>query len=233
MPHRNRPTSPPAHLTRYQFEEMYQKILDMTHARTQIELARCLEVQQSSVSDAKRRCSIPPEWLLKLLERYGINPVWLRTGCGPQYLDIHREDAPPDGVFRTPLEQPVSVPVYAMRAYARDGEEPHPVYRMVLPSALVQAGMVVLEVEDEAMAPGIRKGCCVGIQQRWKHFASGDVFALTMPLEGTFLRRAYLKSDQGNVALKTDDGQCPPLSLTREAFTRSALGRMVWMLQRF
>ena len=38
------------------------------------------------ISDAKKRKSIPAEWLLTLLLRKGINPQWVLTGTGPRYL---------------------------------------------------------------------------------------------------------------------------------------------------
>ncbi|WP_407944186.1 helix-turn-helix domain-containing protein [Maridesulfovibrio sp.] len=52
---------------------------------TQVKLAEALDIRQSSISDAKRRKSIPAEWLLKALEISGVDPNWIRTGEGPKY----------------------------------------------------------------------------------------------------------------------------------------------------
>ena len=43
-------------------------------------------VSQSCISDAKKRMAIPAEWLLKLLKKENINPDWVRSGMGSQYL---------------------------------------------------------------------------------------------------------------------------------------------------
>ncbi|MCC8193211.1 MAG: hypothetical protein LIP28_00995 [Deltaproteobacteria bacterium] len=43
-------------------------------------------MRQSSISDAKRRKSIPAEWLLKLLRHDQSNPDWILTGQGARYL---------------------------------------------------------------------------------------------------------------------------------------------------
>lgn len=83
MPKPKKPTNPQAQAA---FEAAMERIKSVTGARTQVQLAELLDVRQSSISDAKRRCSIPPEWQLKLLESHGLLPRWIRTGEGPQYL---------------------------------------------------------------------------------------------------------------------------------------------------
>ena len=62
------------------------RVFEAANCRTQLELATILDVRQSSVSDAKRRGTIPPEWLIKLLYLRGINPAWLMDGIGPKFL---------------------------------------------------------------------------------------------------------------------------------------------------
>lgn len=68
------------------FTEIYGRLLDATQTRTQVELADFLEIRQSSISDSKRRQSIPAEWHLKLLEKGRISPIWLKTGRGPRMM---------------------------------------------------------------------------------------------------------------------------------------------------
>ncbi|SBW05752.1 putative DNA-binding protein [uncultured delta proteobacterium] len=68
------------------FEEQLQRIHCSLQTRTQTELAEFLDIRQSSVSDAKKRQSVPAEWLLKLLRLKGVNPEWILTGHGPRLL---------------------------------------------------------------------------------------------------------------------------------------------------
>lgn len=58
---------------------------------TQVRLAEVLGIRQSSISDAKRRNSIPSDWLLKALETVGVDPNWIRTGAGPKYRVLSDE----------------------------------------------------------------------------------------------------------------------------------------------
>jgi len=62
------------------------RVFETAECKTQVELAELFEIRQSSISDAKRRKSIPAEWLIKLLRLKGINPDWILTGEGPKYL---------------------------------------------------------------------------------------------------------------------------------------------------
>ena len=68
------------------FESQYKRILEAAECRTQIELAAVLDVRQSSVSDAKRRKSIPAEWRVKLFEKKWVNPEWILHGGDIKYL---------------------------------------------------------------------------------------------------------------------------------------------------
>ncbi|MEA4857080.1 MAG: helix-turn-helix domain-containing protein [Solidesulfovibrio sp.] len=68
------------------FEEAMERIRNTTGLRTQVQLAACLDIRQSSISDAKRRDNIPDSWLMGLYEKYDLNPVWIKTGQGAVYL---------------------------------------------------------------------------------------------------------------------------------------------------
>ena len=63
-----------------------------------------LEIRQSSISDAKRRNSIPSDWYMKLFEKFGLNPDWIKSGTGPMFLKIDQVytpvEGPPEGSTR-------------------------------------------------------------------------------------------------------------------------------------
>ena len=64
----------------------YIRIKESTGLRTQTEIANALGISQSSVSDALRRGETPATWLVTLLEKYSLNPFWIKTGRGFQYM---------------------------------------------------------------------------------------------------------------------------------------------------
>ena len=63
------------------YEETMARIKTVSRTQTQTELAKLLEVSQSSVAEAKRRQSIPADCYLKLFEKLGVNPDWLKYTC--------------------------------------------------------------------------------------------------------------------------------------------------------
>lgn len=68
------------------FAAAMERIRAVTGCGTQRELGRFLGINQSAISDAKRRGLSPAEWLLTLLRGKGINPDWILTGKGARRL---------------------------------------------------------------------------------------------------------------------------------------------------
>ena len=65
-----------------------ERVFAAAGCRTQAELAAFLGIRQSSISYAKKRDSIPAEWLLKLLRMKQINPEWILSGVEAKYLGV-------------------------------------------------------------------------------------------------------------------------------------------------
>ncbi|WP_165066748.1 helix-turn-helix domain-containing protein [Desulfovibrio sp. ZJ200] len=68
------------------FSDAYARILKATGCDGQAELAKELAISPAVISDSRRRGEIRPEILLALLERWGLNPNWIRTGKGRPYF---------------------------------------------------------------------------------------------------------------------------------------------------
>ena len=56
-------------------------------AKTQKQLADILGISQASVSEAYKRRMLPSRWLLVLMEKYGVNPLWINSGKLPVMLE--------------------------------------------------------------------------------------------------------------------------------------------------
>lgn len=87
-------------------ENAFARLYQVAECRTQTELANLLGIKQSSISDAKKRNTIPAEWLVKLLRLKGVSPEWILTGFSPQVLGAASID--PDGhiVYLTETKPP-------------------------------------------------------------------------------------------------------------------------------
>ena len=78
------------------FESQFRRVFEAAECKTQLKLAEFFGIKQSSISDAKRRQSIPAEWRVKLFEKKSINPEWVLHGGNVKYL------APADSARNTP-----------------------------------------------------------------------------------------------------------------------------------
>lgn len=79
------------------FEAAMERIKKVFGVRTQVQLAEVLDVRQSSISDARRRCSIPAGWLLKIWRLSGYSPDWIMDGddCGHRFAVAANEAKEP------------------------------------------------------------------------------------------------------------------------------------------
>lgn len=73
-------------MTRAETNAALDRIYSITDTTTQVALSEVLGIRQSSVSDARKRNSIPGAWLVTLVDRFSANPAWILTGEGPRYL---------------------------------------------------------------------------------------------------------------------------------------------------
>lgn len=85
------------------FELAMERIQAISGCRTQTELANVLGIKQSSISDAKRRRTIPDGWLVKLFRHYGANPSWILGEAEHPYLVEHlNRENPTTGIQAKP-----------------------------------------------------------------------------------------------------------------------------------
>lgn len=203
------------------FTEIYERIKLAANCRTQVELAELLNIRQSSISDAKRRDSVPGDWYMKLFERFGLNPDWLKYGVGPLYLRTEKGYCPqeaPQALAETvacyggDFTRSTVVDVYDM-ACAYTDEAPRP--------ALSVAGRV----------PLLREGAYIGVDMEDPAPVSGRTYALFAPLEGVVVRQVFLDGPQQGYVLRAQSPDYPETSLDAALLQRRMLGRVVWTFQ--
>lgn len=227
------------------FDEVFDRIRLATSTRTQVELAEVLNIRQSSISDAKRRNSVPSDWFLKLFEQFGLNPDWLKKGSGPMYLRTEQGytpmDAPPalmaseETIRSSGMDAKNSVvTVYSTTQSSVEGEEPGQqiLGRLSIPQSFAGNGIHVFRIDVSSMEPFIHKGAYVGIDTAQRHVASGELYAIRLPYEGVVLRRAYINTQQGTLTLRSENTTLPEISLPLDGHEERVVGRVTWVLQR-
>lgn len=226
------------------FDQVFERIKSATNTRTQVELAEVLGIRQSSISDAKRRNSVPADWYLKLFEQYGLNPDWLKIGQGPMYLKSEEGYQPYDGPaalslreeaahYAEPESKGIVVNVHSMQSESEthEGYEPKSIGKLNVPRSLAPSSILVVKVEGSSMEPYIRRGAYVGIDQSKKNVVSGEIFGVFVPYEGLLLKRVFLDADRERIVLRSENQAHPETEIHVDKAQERIVGRAVWVMQ--
>lgn len=216
------------------FEDAYARIQAATRTRTQTEIANLLGIKQSSISDAKKKNTIPDGWLVTLYRSCGLEPDWVLYGQDP----VSRWE----GVTVSPSLResaaeystaPTRATVYAMArtdpetgAWTREGLESIPIF-----DSLQRPNLLVVKMDNATMEPVIRRGAYVGIDSDDARIRSGDIYALDFPGEGLVIKRVIRDLETKRLAILADNPAHQPQYLPLDNPGVTSLGKAVWVIQ--
>lgn len=226
------------------FDEVFERIKFATKTRTQVEMAEVLDIRQSSISDAKRRNSVPSDWYMKLFEQFGLNPDWLKKGSGPMYLRTDQGyipvDAPAVGMvaedasrYGGPDAKSVVVPVYSTHI-PPEGEQSAGVVlgRLNIPLSFACPGVYVIRMDAGGMEPLIAKGAYVGLDTTQTTVASGELYGVRLPYEGLVVKRCFIDTQNGLLLLRSENLTHPEVTLPIDGQDEYIVGKVGWVLHR-
>jgi SOS-response transcriptional repressor LexA len=220
------------------FEEVMERFKKATGTLTQVDLAAVLEIRQSSISDAKRRCSVPSGWFLKLYRSHGLNPNWLSDGQEPVHLNPAKGGMIGDNILReasasygrTHARSRV-VPVSSMAALDPDATswQPQFVEDLAIPETFFRPNLNVLRVDSASMEPLIQRGAFVGVDPDQRQHPDGDLCAVNFPHQGLLIRRVFYKD--GQFVLKAENETHADLHVPAAEMAARTVGRIIWVIQ--
>ena len=225
------------------FSDVFKRIKQATNRNTQIDLAELLEIRQSSISDAKKRNSVPAHWVLTLYRKFGLNPDWVLSGTSPMYLrsspGFSSDAASEAGLLQEEhaaygrdYSLPTSVKVHA--SAITDGKLGLvAVDNLSIPMPLHTKGLLVLRIDDKSMEPGIRKGAFVGLDTMNKRLSSGELFGVIMPHEGHTIRQAIVDYSMGKLLLRAGNTDIPDQTVPLLDYEQYIAGRVHWVIQSY
>jgi phage repressor protein C with HTH and peptisase S24 domain len=226
------------------FDEIFARVKLATNTRTQAELAEVLGIRQSSISDAKRRNSLPADWYMKLFEHLGLNPLWLKYGTAPMYLcpeqghsSLEARGHPlslPENAARynEPDAKGIIVPVYS-RQEAYNPENPAAsIGKLNIPVSFAHPGLYVIRFDASSMEPFVKKGAYVGLDTTRQSVASGELYGINLPHEGVVIKRIYIDSPNNSLVLKSENPAHPAMTLPISEQRHNIVGLLGWILQK-
>ena len=228
------------------FDEVFDRIKLATNTKTQVELAEVLGIRQSSISDAKRRNSVPADWYMKLFEKFGLNPDWLKKEAGPVYLRTEQGYQPTDvlsggyllespALYGAPEAKSTVVTVYSMHGADMGDEpcDPEVIGKLSIPQSFFASGIQVFKVDTAGMEPLVYKGAYVGIDTGQQNIVSGEIFAIHIPFEGISLKRVFLAGDNQRLVLKAENQKHPDQYVSLDKHKDRVIGSLAWVMQEF
>jgi hypothetical protein len=216
------------------FEDAYARIQAATRTRTQTEIAGLLGIKQSSISDAKKKNTIPDGWLVALYRACGLEPDWILYGKEPATL---REGVTiPVGVRENAnayAAAPTRTTVYAMDrtdpetgAWLREGLESIP-----LLESLVLPNLLVVRMDNTGMEPVIRRNAYVGLDCNDTRLRSGEIYAMDIPGEGLVIKRVVRDLEKKRLTIVGDNPTHQAQHLPLEHTGITPIGKAVWIIQ--
>lgn len=223
------------------FDNIYKRILFVANVQTQMELAHVLDISQSSISDAKRRQSIPSDWLIKLYDKFRVNPDWLREKkepifmrslpeLGKQSKNILQEDTENLGFI---------APVFSTKCKLdNDKLVFSTIEETILPKTLQKTSDLVFAYNASGMEPVLPKFCLLGVNTKKDEYSqipliSGEIYALHTEAEGVIFRRLIQDMESGNYILYFEDSRFQPSKISLESIRQKLIGKLAWVLHKF
>jgi phage repressor protein C with HTH and peptisase S24 domain len=218
------------------FDEAFERIKKSTGMRTQVEIAKLLDIRQSSISDAKRRQSIPDSWLIKLYQIYNLNPNWIIDGESPQFLGEQRGGAlqvrdAGDAYGRKPKHYQTPVCAMSLSPQSQGGWQETPVETVTVPEQFHRPSLLVVRMDENDMEPLIGRGAYVGIDKERKTIRSGGLYALDMPVEGLVIKRLLHDAENARFILRSENSAFMEQTVAADAVVERVVGRVAWVFQ--
>jgi phage repressor protein C with HTH and peptisase S24 domain len=205
------------------FASFYKKATALPGIGSQSDLAAVLGVHRSSITQAKRKDTVPDAWLLKLVERFQLDPSWLKAEAG----GLNPPLLPRDAV--------TAVPLVRARLHAGGGSfETSPevescfAFRRAWLRRKGDPGkMVLMDVIGDSMSPVIEEGDTVLVDQSRTDIYAGGIYAVGID-DTVMVKR--LEKHPGRLVLISANSRYAPVYLQDEEINRvRVIGRVIWI----
>ena len=180
---------------------------------------------------------------MKLFEKLGVNPDWVKRGVGPIYLRTEAGYCPGNGenhpidprFLSDPWACSEIVNVYSMNGHYTEElfhlSDTACIEKIVIPKQYAKDGIIVFQTYTDEALPLVYKNSYIGIDTLSIHPICGDLFAVHIPYEGVVLRKIFWNQEEKCFILRAENTEFPEIYLSLEQ-KEYILGRLCWILQK-
>ena len=218
-----------------EFDAVYARMLFVSRRRTQAELAELLNLQQGSISEAKKRGIIPLSWCVRISDLFNVHMDWLRFGEPPVFMSPVTKGFEPREEVVSALRQPPPPALEEDRPgelsvfstiRAQDGTFPE-VGRQVFPLVFSRSGVKVFRVLESCMTPVLNVGALVAVVPG----APVEDGALVAVFAESRLRFRRVFAMEDGYELRAEREGTQVWFVARSAWPETYYGRALWAFQ--
>lgn len=207
------------------FNAFFDRTCSSLGISTLSELAAILNVNRSSITQARKKNSVPANWLLALFRIHGLNPDWLEDGTGPQWLK--QGDGFENEFFPVPKVRARLCAGAGSFEVEDQVETCHSFQTAWLQNKGVKERMVLMDVFGNSMSPEIKDGDMVLIDQSQTDIFAGTVYAVGV--EDTIMVKRIEKHPR-KLVLLSDNKTYAPIFLSDDEMDRvRIIGKVLWI----
>ncbi len=207
------------------FNTFFARVSEALDIASFSELATMLRVNRSSITQARKKDSIPANWLLHLLRSHGLNPDWLTGGDGPQWLTPG--DRSRSAFFPVPKVQARLCAGAGSFEIGAHIDEFYSFQASWLQRKGVKDRMVLMDVFGNSMSPEIKDGDTVLIDQSQTDIYAGSIYAVGV--EDTIMVKRIEKHPR-KLVLLSDNNEYAPIFLSDSEMDRvRIIGLVLWV----
>ncbi|PIE67843.1 MAG: transcriptional regulator [Deltaproteobacteria bacterium] len=207
------------------FNDFFARVSKTLAVSSFSELAKLLNVNRSSITQARKKDSIPANWLLALVRNHGLNPDWLEGGEGPQWLKPG--DRSESGFFPVPKVQARLCAGAGSFEIGAQIDEHYSFQSAWLHRKGSKDQMVLMDVFGNSMSPEIKDGDTVLIDQSQTRIYAGTVYAVGV--EDTIMVKRIEKHPR-KLVLLSDNKEYAPIYLADDEMDRvRIIGKVLWI----
>lgn len=209
----------------HNFNIFYERTARALNLTSLSELAGILKVNRSSITQARKKDSVPANWLLELFRQHGLNPDWLVGGQGPERIKYENET----GNTFYPVPKVQARLCAGAGSFEVDGRiEGYYSFRSKwLRHKGVAGSMVLMDVFGNSMTPEIKDGDTVLIDQSQKDIIAGTIYAVG--IEDTIMVKRIEKHPRKLVLLSDNKEYAPIFLRDNEIEDVRIIGKVLWV----
>jgi len=209
-------------------DEILKRMLKAIGSTADNALAKALGVTAQAVSEARRKQKVPPAWGIALAKQYPVSLDWLLLGAGPMRPDS--QDPSPDvDIILIPIVEAVLSAGHGSFETSTGSERKHAFRSDFLRRKGNAARMVLMRVDGDSMAPAIKSGDMVLIDQSQTTLSPGKLYAVGVE-DMVFIK--IVSAAPGKILLHSLNSEMyPPLEVDARGDledTVRIVGRCVW-----